>query len=386
MRRLAGICLVAAPAAALVVAPQAPTFDDIAPIVFRSCSPCHSPGGPAPFNLRNYREFRRRAERIGINVASMAMPPCQIRSDFGQFSQIPGLSTNEVVLVRRWATGGALPGTKSAEFGGNPTFSWRLGKPDVIVKSTKLTAPAEGGIHWVFAKVRLKQGGKFRGLQLRPRDSRVIRQAVVGWAMPGIPTPAAVTAFPSGVTPIAAWAFGYCAWRAPHGTGLEVPDGAEIHVMLQCQATGRPRDASFELGLYRDYPQGHAAKWLILEKTDFTIGIGDKPTYTVEQTLARQVRVISLLPEFRYACERVDLTAILPDGQAKLLFGGRWDVYWTGAYNFVVAPTLPAGTMLRLTASYNNGFEATHGPDVRQPIKHGVGLKDELCRMSLLID
>ena len=192
-----------------------------------------------------------------------------------------------------------------------------------------------------------------------------------------------VTAFDPLVKPIGAWAFGYYTWRLPKGTALEVPPGSELHVMLQCQAIGRVGDASFDLGLYFEGDAVTSANSLELEETGFTIGIGEKPTLTVEQTLPVDARVTALLPEFRYACERIQLSAHLPNGGTRVLAAGRWDVYWTGAYNFINPPQLPAGTLLRLSAYYNNGFEASHGPDVRVPIKNGVGLQDELCKMTV---
>jgi hypothetical protein len=124
-------------------------------------------------------------------------------------------------------------------------------------------------------------------------------------------------------------------------------------------------------------------KALVLEKKGFTIDIGEKPTYRVEKVLTRDVAITAVFPEFRYACERIRLAAVLPTGESMSLFEGRWDVYWTGAYNFTSPVRLRKGTRLDLQASYNNGFEATHGPDVRVPIKNGRGLDDELCRMTV---
>jgi hypothetical protein len=122
-----------------------------------------------------------------------------------------------------------------------------------------------------------------------------------------------------------------------------------------------------------------------LEKRGFTIQNGEKLRIDLSTTLNAAVRVISLLPEFRYACEQLDLTAVLPSGETRALMTGRWDVYWTGAYNFIEPPVLPAGTELKLSAYYNNGFDAAHGPDTRVPIRQGNGLDDELCKMSIQI-
>ncbi|MEO7453469.1 MAG: hypothetical protein ABIV13_01755, partial [Fimbriimonadales bacterium] len=376
MRYLSLACVICAPAAAVMLGGQEPTYDDVGPIVERSCTPCHSPGGPAPFSLRTYDEARRRAERIGINVASMAMPPCQIESDFGSFSSIPGLSIDEVVAIRRWATSGAAAASEPRQAPVEPKFSWRLGLPHATVQSGSILVPAEGGIHWLFAKVMVPRGGVIRGLQVKPSDVRTVRQATVGWSVAGVSeSRTGSTTLPSSVQPIGSWAYGYFVWRTPKETGIRVPAGAELHVMLQCQAIGKPGDGSFELGLYYE-DSAVEVKSLALEKAGFTIDVGEKPTYRIERVLEGDVAVTAVFPEFRFACERVRLTAVLPTGESKSLFSGRWDVYWTGAYNFITPVDLPSGTRLVLEALYNNGFEATHGPDVRVPIKNGTGLDD----------
>lgn len=318
-------------------------------------------------------------------VASKAMPPCQLFSDFGSFSSVPGLSSAELVKLRQWSAGGALSGVTNTVYEAPKPKArvWRLGQPAVILKSGPISAPSEGGIHWVFAKVKLKQGGRIRGMELRPRDPRAIRQATIGWASPGISAAKGRTALLPSVTPIGSWAFGYYTWRIPHGSGISVPDGAELHVMLQCQATGKRGDASFSLALYFDLLRQDPAEWIVLERTGFTIDVGEKPEFVLEHTLEADSYVTALLPEFRYACERVDFLALLPNGQQKALMAGRWDVYWTGAYTFIAPPLLPKGTSLRLEATYNNGFDASHGPDLRVPIEWGYGLQNELCRMSV---
>lgn len=53
----------------------APTFsDDIAPIVFSNCVPCHRTGGPGPFPLTTYNAVSNRARQIAEVTASRYMP------------------------------------------------------------------------------------------------------------------------------------------------------------------------------------------------------------------------------------------------------------------------------------------------------------------------
>ena len=36
-----------------------PTFVDVAPIIFKNCTPCHRPGESGPFELMNYDDVKK---------------------------------------------------------------------------------------------------------------------------------------------------------------------------------------------------------------------------------------------------------------------------------------------------------------------------------------
>ena len=384
VRRIYGYLVILAPSVAIsIAAQQRQTFADISPVIYRSCTPCHSEGGPAPFSIAGFAEAKRRADRIGINVASHAMPPFLADSDFGRFHSIPGVTTDELVAIRQWATSGALPGPPTANAKQSKRV-WRLGQPDLILKSPAVRVPPEGGLLYVPVKLDLPYGGCIRGLEIRPKQPRVIRQAVIGWAKRGTPVADGWTTLGADVTAICSWSFGYYVWRTPKMSGIKVDDNSELQVLLQCLPSGKAAEASFELAVYYEqFPNPTEVRWLILEKKDFIIPPGHKPEFVVQESLKTDALVTALLPEFRLACERVTLTASLPDGTSKSLVKGRWDAYWTGSYTFINPPLLPKGTVLTLRAAYSNGFDSTHGVSVRKPIVSGPLEDQELCRMRL---
>ena len=48
---------------------------DIAPIIFRSCTPCHRPGEAAPFSLLSYTDAKIHAHQIATVTERHIMPP-----------------------------------------------------------------------------------------------------------------------------------------------------------------------------------------------------------------------------------------------------------------------------------------------------------------------
>src|ERR1700746_183167 len=55
---------------------QQVTFNrDIAPILFRSCAPCHRPGEAAPFSLLSFADAKTHAHQIAAVTEKRIMPP-----------------------------------------------------------------------------------------------------------------------------------------------------------------------------------------------------------------------------------------------------------------------------------------------------------------------
>ena len=54
-------------------------YHDIAPIVYRSCSPCHKPGESAPFPLLSYDDVKRHAQQIAsVTKPGNSMATCTL--------------------------------------------------------------------------------------------------------------------------------------------------------------------------------------------------------------------------------------------------------------------------------------------------------------------
>src|SRR4029079_16270626 len=82
----------------------------IAPILSAHCSPCHRPGGTAPFSLTTYDEARPRARQLAFVTAERQMPPWLPEQGKGEFLDARVLSAIEIDLSQRWVRDGALEG------------------------------------------------------------------------------------------------------------------------------------------------------------------------------------------------------------------------------------------------------------------------------------
>ena len=84
-------------ACGVVARAQPLTFGhDVAPIIYRSCAPCHHTGGSAPFPLVNYVDVHKRAQQIASVTRSRYMPPWLPEKGYGDFQDEQRLTDAEI--------------------------------------------------------------------------------------------------------------------------------------------------------------------------------------------------------------------------------------------------------------------------------------------------
>ena len=118
--------------------PPVPTFTEhVAPIVWKSCTPCHRPGEVAPFALLSYADVKKRGRNILQAVEDRYMPPWHPEPGYGAFRNDVRLSDEQVGIIKQWV-GGGMPEGPPEQLPKLPEFTtgWQLGEPDLIVKTS----------------------------------------------------------------------------------------------------------------------------------------------------------------------------------------------------------------------------------------------------------
>src|SRR3989441_1386417 len=130
---------------------------DIAPILQRSCQPCHRPAGVAPMPLVTYEEVRPWSREIKVRTSigpqAGVMPPWFVEKDIGiqKFKHDPSLTDEEIAKIVKWANGGAPrgnPGDMPPPLSFDDSEKWTIGEPDLVLKSKEVTVPATGPDWW----------------------------------------------------------------------------------------------------------------------------------------------------------------------------------------------------------------------------------------------
>ena len=130
------------------------TFNkDIAPIVYRSCSPCHREGQSAPFSLITYQDFASRAKMISEVVSKRYMPPWKADPDFRHFENETCLKTEEIEKILAWVKTGNKEGKGKLEPYKAPELK-DIRKPDYVIKmKEKVLLEEKMYLYYYFYKI-----------------------------------------------------------------------------------------------------------------------------------------------------------------------------------------------------------------------------------------
>ena len=77
--------------------------EHIAPIIFKNCTPCHRPGEAGTFDLLNYTDAVKNANKIKFVTQTKFMPPWPADPDYVHFADEKVLNETEIELIKKWA-------------------------------------------------------------------------------------------------------------------------------------------------------------------------------------------------------------------------------------------------------------------------------------------
>lgn len=87
-------------------------WEDVAPIVYKNCLSCHTEGGIAPMELKDYDDAVRFAPLIANEVEERNMPPWNVDNsgDCNTYKDARWLTEDEIETIVAWARGDRLEG------------------------------------------------------------------------------------------------------------------------------------------------------------------------------------------------------------------------------------------------------------------------------------
>ncbi|HTS47192.1 MAG TPA: cytochrome c [Bryobacteraceae bacterium] len=390
---------------------------DIAPIFQAKCQECHQPNSIAPMSLITYNDARPWARSIKERVAMRQMPPWHIDRSVGiqKFKNDISLTDDQVAKVVRWVDQGAPQGNPKDLPPPKPLVTdneWKavrdgFGPPDLVVKSSEYTMPAQHQDVWYrpMSDLPITEPHWVKMVEIRPtnlKGRKIIHHSIAYLVLNNDPD-AVNTGTANGPSrrgnsaddlvnrrpQLMEWAIGkgYDLYRP--GTGKLILPGEKIAWDQHIHAAGEEVTAGSEIGIWY-YKKGEEPK-----KRSYLIGFTgirsgqmlDIPPNSYAQTegftvLKENTLIENFQPHFHLRGKSMQVEAILPDGSNQIVsYVGNFNFNWMTNYIYAddAAPIFPKGTVIHVTAWYDNTTNNKNNPDPDQWVGYGDRTVDEMA-------
>jgi hypothetical protein len=367
---------------------------DVAPILQRSCQHCHRPGSVGPLALLSYEDVRPYARSIKQKTQLREMPPWFIEKNVGiqKFKDDISLSDDEIATIGKWVDAGS-PRGNPADMPPAKTFTdeskWSF-TPDLIVSSPIHTLPAVAA-DWYglldssptgLTEDRYIQAIEVKEVRLKEVPVKrvagdlnlfVVHHAVIS-AAERLPTDVIVTqtgagtGVPAGGRRGDSGVFsvthevGQNATYYQDNIGVKLPANSKLTWDLHLHSIGVEMPFRIDVA-FKLHPKGYKPKYAgsggLESFLTFDLDIPqNEPNVKLEgiMRVSRPGMLVTFEPHLHSSGKRMCVDAIYPSGFAETLSCAGYNHNWVKVYSYQddVAPLLPVGTLLKVSAWYDN--------------------------------
>jgi len=382
---------------------EAVTFSrDIAPILQQNCQLCHQPGSIGPMSLMNFEQVRPWAPMIQAQVEARNMPPFHYGTGVGiqELKNDRRLSDDEISIIARWVEAGAPEGNRADL---PPAVEWpdasewglaaELGQPDHVVRSAPANVPANGPDFWYRPLVssNLPEDRCIRAIEVKPS---VAGRSAVHHAIPTMRAQGG-----GGGNTLTEFALGKMGEMIPSDSCRIIRGNSDISWEIHYSPPGYELENDVvELGFWF-YPVGEEPPYRQTLSLYFLERQGGGPVIDLppNATALTQgfhswntpVRIDSFMPHGHYRLQSKWLELFNPNTRQRdfISIVPNFHPGWQNAYEYAehVAPLVPRGSVMILTAFYNNTADNPHNPDPDQWVMRGARTTDEMSHAWIAV-
>lgn len=373
---------------------------DIAPILYKHCTPCHHNGGLAPFPLMTYEDAYFNRFSIEYSVKTGKMPPWPPDPSYSRFAHERLMSADEIHLIQEWVAGAASYGNpkdapKAPEYNNAPVIS----TPQLSLEIPEYTISGEKDVYRCFPIASGVNVDKFiTAFECVPGNAEVVHHVLVYADTaktvltldardpgPGYTSFGGVGSLSA--VQIGAWVPGSQPTFYPKGMGQLLPKNATIILQVHYAPgskgkTDRTRFlARLESGpMRRLETQPLLNHFLSLTNGPLVLPANQVKTIKSQFRVPIQGTVIAVAPHMHLLGKSIKVWGITPKKDTlKVIRINNWDFHWQGFYLFRKAMVIPNGTTVYGETVYDNtsnNFDNPNSPP--KEVRVGEGTTDEM--------
>ena len=351
-------------------------YKHIAPVIFKSCTPCHQRGAIGPFTLETYDDVKYHAKMISYVLEERLMPPWKADDTYRTFHNERKIDSGFLGLFLKWMNGGYAQGNDKISF--SAPSGEDLVKPDYIIRMPRpIKLEATNRDIFVTYIDSMFLGGEryIKSIKIVPGNTRLVHHCRVDFDT----TDASVSLLKDGfintanlnTIPPPAYGFvadyvpGISAYKYPEGIGYKVSKKLYVLVNVHYAPNAKEEYDSTKVYVYF-YPKGYKPR----EVGHRSIGL-DPKTPNVEiskipkdsictfqigsEALDTSISLIAIQPHMHLIGKYMEVYAITPaNDTVPLVRVTDWDFNWQENYYFEKPVVLPKGTTFHIKGIYDN--------------------------------
>ncbi len=355
----------------------------ISRILQTRCVHCHRPGEVAPFSLTDYNEVVGWAEMIQEVVSERRMPPWHANPAHGKFKNDVSLNQQELKQISEWVAAGAPQGNpdelpEPLEF----AEGWQIGEPDVVIPMAEkpFPVPATGAVPYQYFVV---DPGFTEDKWIQAAECRIDNRSVVHHILVAIDDEDRrrvhgqvhsewITATAPGSPPL----------LLPTGYAKLIPAGSKLVFQMHYTPIGVAQTDLSSVGFKFADPTTvkKAVGTRQVLNQDFRIPPGEENHEVTASFKFRQdALMLSLFPHMHLRGKSFRYIANYPDGKSEILLDvPNYDFNWQNGYEFAQPKFIPAKTVLKCVAHFDNSEKNFANPDATKTVYWGDQTWDEM--------
>jgi hypothetical protein len=375
-----------------------PTYTkDVAPILQSKCLNCHRRHQVGPFALETYEQARKRAHDIASVTEDRSMPPWKPTPGVGpKLKHDQSLTHAEVAILAAWAEGGAPRGDPK-DLPPLPKFAegWKLGPPDLILEPAEgFAVPASGPDTYrcFVLPTNLARDAFLEAVDYAPGERSAVHHLIAYIDTTGrarqldAADPGPGYSAPSGpgieADELGFWTAGSEPHRLPEGIGIHLPAQADIVLQVHYHPGGKAGLDKTRVALYfTRKPVKQALHWNNVSSYDFRLPAGeDNVEVTASWFVPVDLEVLAVSPHMHMLGHDMHMSVRLPTGRVQNLIEiAAWDPSWQSAYYFQKPIPIPAGSVVKVLAHFDNSAHPRNPNKPPKTVKFGPNVADEMC-------